>query len=551
MKMTTLRRFCGLLCAQAFVGVVMIAASSADATLPVLTLNGAPPLVLSHRGASGYLPEETMEAYQLALQLRSDTLEGDLWVSKDGVLVMRHDRSLVPTTNVVAYALTHPEIAALNTGTATNPVYNIDNFTFAQIQELTATRRNSAGYRNPNAYFDAFPTGYHFKVVSLNQLLDYVYDLYLTTGQIIPVEPEAKATGYEQQILDTFNDPKYNGFFDGHLNNVMLQSFNKASTTYWTQHTLLPALWLRSCPTTDADWSDVANNADGIGIGLSTRNSEQNPPRADPSPTTLALVAACVARAHQMGLFVQAYTFYDIPADYDLYLATGLDAVFTNFTDIAHAERNALFDSVPPNTVATPSVPPNAAGWNNANVTVALVATDNAGGSGEKHISYSIAGAQAGSAIIPGNNGLVTITAEGTTTITYFATDNLGNEETPKTLTLKIDKTGPTIAGLPSSCSLWPPNRKMVKVATVTANDGLSGLASFTVSGASNEPANVGESDIVITQGGVGRVDVQLRADRLGTGKGRVYTLTAVARDVADNTRTSTAICEVPHDQGK
>lgn len=77
---------------------------------------------------------------------------------------------------------------------------------------------------------------------------------------------------------------------------------------------------------------------------------------------------------------------------------------------------------------------------------------------------------------------------------------------------------GPTIAGLPSSCSLWPPNHKMVKVATVKANDELSGLASFTVSNASNEPAMGGENDVVITKSGGGLVDVQLRADRLECG---------------------------------
>ncbi len=78
----------------------------------------------------------------------------------------------------------------------------------------------------------------------------------------------------------------------------------------------------------------------------------------------------------------------------------------------------------------------------------------------------------------------------------------------------------------------------------------MSGLASFTVSGASSEPANAGENDIAINQNG-GPVEVQLRAERLGTGAGRVYTLTIFAKDVADNTATSTATCQVPHDQGR
>ena len=183
---------------------------------------------------------------------------------------------------------------------------------------------------------------------------------------------------------------------------------------------------------------------------------------------------------------------------------------------------------------------------------MSLSATDNSGGSGVKQISYSTTGAQVGAGVVAGSSTSFAITAEGSTTITYFATDNVGNAEPPKTLTLKIDKTPPTITGLPASgCTLWPPNHKLVQVASVSGNDALSGLASLGVSGASNEPANPGESDIVVTgTSPVPRI-VQLRADRLGTGTGRVYTLTAVAQDVAGNTATATATCVVPHDLGR
>src|SRR6185437_10446539 len=110
-----------------------------------------------------------------------------------------------------------------------------------------------------------------------------------------------------------------------------------------------------------------------------------------------------------------------------------------------------------------------------------LFATDNPGGSGVKEISFSTAGAQTGTSVVPGNSVSIAIIAEGSTTLTYFATDNAENAESPKTLTLMIDKTFPTISGLPSNCSLWPPNHRMVQVATVTANDNLSGVSSFGV----------------------------------------------------------------------
>jgi hypothetical protein len=104
----------------------------------------------------------------------------------------------------------------------------------------------------------------------------------------------------------------------------------------------------------------------------------------------------------------------------------------------------------------------------------------------------------------------------------------------------------------PAGCTLWPPNGKFVQVADVKASDALSGLApgSFGVTATSNEPSDPATSDIAITPDGSGGFTVQLRADRLGTGNGRVYTLTATAKDLAGNTATGTGTCLVPHDQG-
>jgi hypothetical protein len=104
-----------------------------------------------------------------------------------------------------------------------------------------------------------------------------------------------------------------------------------------------------------------------------------------------------------------------------------------------------------------------------------------------------------------------------------------------------------------TGCSLWPPNLKLVQVATVTATDPLSGLVpgSLKVSGASNEPSsNPNDPEIVITPNGSGGFIVQLQADRLGSGNGRIYTLNATAMDSAGSTATATATCTVPRDIG-
>jgi hypothetical protein len=102
-------------------------------------------------------------------------------------------------------------------------------------------------------------------------------------------------------------------------------------------------------------------------------------------------------------------------------------------------------DTTKPSTSATPSVEPNAAGWNKENVTVRLNATDNQGGSGVQKITYSASGAQTiAQTDAPGDSVEVALYQEGTTTLTYYATDKAGNVEDQKSLTLKIDKSAPT-----------------------------------------------------------------------------------------------------------
>jgi hypothetical protein len=102
-------------------------------------------------------------------------------------------------------------------------------------------------------------------------------------------------------------------------------------------------------------------------------------------------------------------------------------------------------DTTKPSTSATRSVEPNAAGWNKANVTVRLNATDNQGGSGVEKIIYSASGAQTiAQTDATGDSVEVALDQEGTTTLTYYATDKAANVEDKKTLTVRIDKSAPT-----------------------------------------------------------------------------------------------------------
>jgi len=110
----------------------------------------------------------------------------------------------------------------------------------------------------------------------------------------------------------------------------------------------------------------------------------------------------------------------------------------------------------------------------------------------------------------------------------------------------------PVISGMPASgLTLWPPNNRMVTVATVRATDAETGVASFDVSASSNEPSDPAQPEIVITGRGVGPRTIQVRAARLGTGHGRTYKITATAINGAGKRATAATTVFVPHDQGR
>ncbi len=117
-------------------------------------------------------------------------------------------------------------------------------------------------------------------------------------------------------------------------------------------------------------------------------------------------------------------------------------------------------------------------------------------------------------------------------------------------VTIRRDKTGPVVGGLPApGCRLWPPNHKLVKVATVSAADGLSGLSgAIAVSVTSSEPVGR-KPDWVVHLLDDGHAAVFLRAEHRCRRTGRVYKMTAFVSDAAGNGTTATAMCTVPADR--
>lgn len=308
--------------------VLSVVLGSAGAWAAPVTLTGQRPLVINHRGASGYLPEETVQAYQLSISMRPDYIEGDVYITADGVPVMLHDGTLNATSNVVAYAAAHPEIQALRSPDGS---YDATRFTLAQLQQLSFTCRNATGYCTDKTYFDPNTT---YAIASYRQFLDAAYDHYVQTGEAIGVYPEAKQSGIAvaAAILAGLTDPRYNGYFvNGH---AFTQSFDPTQVAYLNANSSIPVTYLGVCPATAAAAATVAAIADGVG------------------PSTGITNASCVQAAHAAGLFVHPYTFLNNPAQYATFYDLGVDGVFTNFAPIAEQVRDDLFPVPEPATAA-------------------------------------------------------------------------------------------------------------------------------------------------------------------------------------------------------
>ncbi len=170
------------------------------------------------------------------------------------------------------------------------------------------------------------------------------------------------------------------------------------------------------------------------------------------------------------------------------------------FSPIAPGGFASGLTPIPPATAASVSPNPNSSGWNNANVTVALSASngrDSKGqSSGVKEINYALIGAQTGSTTIPVNASSITIYAEGNTTISYYATDNSGNTEALHSLTFLVDKTPPNITSVQDEQAVI---LRQSVVANARCTDVLSGVATCVIPTGFIDTSTVGPHNYTVT----------------------------------------------------
>jgi glycerophosphoryl diester phosphodiesterase len=150
-------------------------------------------LVIGHRGAAGYRPEHTLASYELAARMGADFMEPDVVITKDGVLVCRHEPEIGGTTDVSA----HPEFADRKTtktldGVATTGWF-AEDFTLAELRTLRAIERLPA-IRQENTMYDG-----RFPIPTLQEALNLRRDLSRRLGRELGIYPETKHPTYFQK----------------------------------------------------------------------------------------------------------------------------------------------------------------------------------------------------------------------------------------------------------------------------------------------------------------------------------------------------------------
>lgn len=302
----------------------------------------AKPLVIGHRGASGYRPEHTLESYRLAVRQGADYIEPDLVSTRDGVLVARHENEISQTTDVAV----HPEFAGRRTTKIIDGAevsgWFTEDFTLHELRTLRAVERLPR-VRPQNTLFDG-----RFTVPTFQEILDLASAEERRLGRPVGVYPETKSPSHFASIGLALEEPLVrtlyrNGFAD-RADHILIQSFEASSLT--RIHTMTDIRLIHLFEEPPADLGAIASYAYGIG----------------PDKDLLVDDPRLVRRAHEAGLAVHAWTIRaenqflppafrigddpgwrgDVTSEYEYFLDMGVDGFFTDHPDTAVAAVNAV-----------------------------------------------------------------------------------------------------------------------------------------------------------------------------------------------------------------
>ena len=299
---------------------------------PEKHLNMEQKIVIAHRGASGYLPEHTIEAKSMAFAMNPDFIEQDLVLSKDNIPIVIHDIYLDDVTDV---ATKFPERSRKD-----NRFYVID-FTFEELQTLQVTERFNP--KNGEQFYpNRFPKGKgNFKLHSFQQEIELIQGLNKSTQKNIGIYPEIKEPAFHQKegknltkiVLKTLSDYGYKTKKD----NCILQCFD-AKELEKIRVELKSELFLVQLiefPEEAKQLDHFATYADGIGPWY-----KQILDKKESGKFTFTTL---VSEAHKLGLKVHPYTFRADALDefssfnemmQTLIIDANVDGAFTDFPDL-------------------------------------------------------------------------------------------------------------------------------------------------------------------------------------------------------------------------
>jgi glycerophosphoryl diester phosphodiesterase len=360
------------------------------------------PLIIGHRGGgSGYLPEHTLEAYALGIELGADYVEPDLVATKDGHLIARHEPNLEGTTNVASL----PQFAARKRTVMLDGVpvtgFFASDFTLAEIKTLRAIQ--------PLPERGTALDG-KFEIPTLVEIIDFVKRKSAAQQRRIGIYPETKHPTFHQSIGLPLEDRLLAVLTRAGWNRkgapVFIQSFETANLRYLRSRTELPLVQLVDADDVNPDGSlafnkpydkpydwvvsgrpglfsdlltpaglaEVRTYADGIGpwkpfirssacirIEAGACMDANGDGKVNETDRKLLPASDLVQRAHAAKLLVHAYTFRseqrrlasdyagNPASEYMMVYELGVDGVFSDFADDAFAARVQFLLKTDPN----------------------------------------------------------------------------------------------------------------------------------------------------------------------------------------------------------
>ena len=337
----------------ALLALTLLAGCSADPVTAQSTLDGAPPIIIAHRGASGERPEHTIAAYRLAIEQGADFIEPDLVLTKDGVLVARHENEISETTDVADRAEFADRKTTKTIDGSEVTGWFTEDFTLAELKTLRARERLP---KLRSTEYDG-----QFDIPTFEEILTLLAEVNAGRDKPIGVYPETKHPSYFTSIglpheapllalLDRFG-------YRGRKAPVYIQSFEVQNLMDLRAKSDLPLIQLMDGEGGPPDRLETSYAAMASPAGLKTIASYAEgigPNKAMVIPRgalgSLAEPTSLVRDAHAAGLKVHPWTFRrenyflplgdkggvnpaghgDLGAEIAAYLATGIDGLFSD-----------------------------------------------------------------------------------------------------------------------------------------------------------------------------------------------------------------------------